>query len=631
MLRKWIVLLALLVLVALPTAGQRSEVYFSLTTTKTFVPGEKIGVRVYARGVQALEFRVYRVNDPIQFFERLGDVHNFGERGLGKREQVETLTLLERFHDWKLSTWFQIRDLFRAQYSARSRSMIRVAAAPRRSAPVDTTIFAQVPLLNESQLVARWRQDTPSNYLSESEAVPVNGLANGAYVVEATDGTLRAYTVVIVSDIGLITKSAPGQIVAFVADRHSGAPIVGAEVHVWEEKQDPHKLETDANGLAVASLPQNRVEGAARVIAVRGADVALTTPYAFSLSTDTRSEWTGYVYTDRPVYRPGHTVHFRAVLRAWSGEKYAVPQGQQVQVQIDDPTNKRVLDVKLPVSQFGTVHGDFTLAADAALGYYGVSLDSGGARQYSVAGGFHVEEYKKPEYEVQVQIAKPHVLEGSSIDAIIQARYYFGEPVAGAQVKYVVHTSPYWSPFIEREDDEDQIGTGAGESEEGSVEGYQADDQEYAGEQVSEQSGMLDANGILSIHIPTRVDEHHQDVRYRIEARVTDEGNREISGVGSVAAAYGSFAVGVTADSYVYQIGQNLRASAVARNYDGHPVATPIHLEIARSHYDGAKQVLTVLDSKNVQTGADGQGGATFSLSIRRIHGPRLSGHPRRP
>jgi alpha-2-macroglobulin len=613
MCRKLLVLLALFLLVALPTAGQRSDSFFSLTTEKTFLPGEKISVRLYSHGLKTLEFRVYRVNDPLQFFEHLGDVHNFNSGGLGWREEVaETPTPLERFHDWKMGIWFEVRNFFRAQYSAPSRSQIRqTVTVHRESPPVNAAVFAQVPLLNESQLVARWRQSTPYRYLWESEAVPVDGLANGAYLMEATDGTLRAYTILIVSDIGLITKSAAGQIVAYVADRRTGAPIPGATVHIRANKQESRVATTDAKGLVETTLPNGRVDGA-RVIAVHGADVALTTPHTYF---GPNSEWTGYVYTDRPVYRPGHVVHLRAVLRTWRDEKYAVPEGQQVQIQIDDPTNKQVFQSKLPVSEFGTIHGDFTLPTDAALGYYGVSLNVGGVRQYSAGGGFHVEEYKKPEYEVQVHIAKPRILQGDTVDATIQAQYYFGEPVAGAAVKYVVHTSPYWSPFIER-DDEDEAEAYAGAYGRGEAYGDEGYYSGYSGEQVSEQSGTLDANGTLVVHIPTRMDDHHRDVRYRIEARVTDEGNREISGAASVPATYGSFALGVSVDSYVYQEGQTLHATAVARDYDGHPVSTPVRLELVRPEfYRYTPERFAVVSSEDVQTDADGRAQATFALT----------------
>jgi len=60
-------------------------------------------------------------------------------------------------------------------------------------------------------------------------------------------------------------------------------------------------------------------------------------------------------------------------------------------------------------------------------------------------------------------------------------------------------------------------------------------------------------------------------VRYRIEARVTDAGNREISGTNAVIATYGTFQVGISADSYVYQKDETINATAVAKDYEGTP------------------------------------------------------------
>ena len=45
------------------------------------------------------------------FFEKLDDVHNFGH--FVQKEQVETRTLLERFHDWKRDLWVGMRNFFR--------------------------------------------------------------------------------------------------------------------------------------------------------------------------------------------------------------------------------------------------------------------------------------------------------------------------------------------------------------------------------------------------------------------------------------------------------------------------------------------------------------------------------------
>jgi uncharacterized protein YfaS (alpha-2-macroglobulin family) len=588
-------LLLLVSLLTLSAGAQNPKAYFSLSSNKTFLPGEKVGIQVYSTNVEALEFRVYRVKDPVAFFERLDNVHNFGRTS--PKEQVDNPSFLESFHDWKYDRWVLIRDFFRMQFSPRSRAQIRESQSETRKMKSSVAdVFAQVPVLNSSQLVARWRQEMPPRFYSETRQVPVSSLEKGVYLVEATDGALRAYTVVMVTELGAVTKTAPGQALVFTADRRSGAPVRDAEVRIWSDKKQDAQLKSDASGLAQATLPEGQYQDV-RILAVRGDDVAVVTPYSYNLSSNPQEDWTGYVYTDRPVYRPGHTVHFKVILRTRSGEKYQVPSGEQVQVLVEDPAGKPVLQSHFPISAYGTVHGDLALSVDAALGYYSLSVSGKGGERYQAAGGFHVEEYKKPEYEVKVTPSSPRVLEGNAIEATIEARYFFGEPVANANVKYVVHTAIYWSPFIERDEQE---GNERGEAGEGEEEVY--DD---AGEQISEQSGKLDANGKLKISVPTTFDDRHFDVRYRIEARVTDEGNREIAGHNFVIATYGSFQVGVSTETYFFEKGDTIRATVVAKDYDGKPVETPVFVELLRNRYWNQRQEETIA-TENVETDSSG-------------------------
>ena len=603
---KSIVLLICLLTLLPPVGGQSPNAYFSLSTNKTYLPGEKIGLRVYASNVDELEFRVYKVKDPVAFFERLDSPHNFGHAT--PKEQVENETFLERFHDWKHGLWVDIRDFFRHQFSARSRAEMREereAKAKAQTAPV-ADVFAQAPVLNSSQLVARWRQAvSPRAYYELESNVPVQNLSKGVYLVEATDGSLRAYTVLIVTELALVTKTTEGQVLTFAADRRSGAPVSGADVRVWSDQKEGARLKSDASGLAEAAVPQGHYQDV-RVLAVHNDDVALVTPYSYNMSSNPAQDWTGYVYTDRPVYRPTHTVHFKAILRARAGEHFKVPAGEQVQVLIEDPDSKPVFQSTLPISPYGTVDGDLDLSATATLGYYSISVNGRGGERYPINGGFYVEEYKKPEYEVKVTPSAPRVLQGGSIEATLEARYYFGEPVANADVKYVVHVLPYWSPFIDRDEDEGMPYE--------SFEPEGDDEGDYAGQQLSEQSGKLDADGKLKVSIPSRVDEHHRDVRYRIEARVTDAANREIAGHNAVIATYGTFAVGISGESYVYQVGDTIRATAVAKDYDGNPVQTALHVELIRSNwYYGANRQETVLETQDSQTGTDGSAHFTFA------------------
>ena len=91
---------------------------------------------------------------------------------------------------------------------------------------------------------------------------------------------------------------------------------------------------------------------------------------------------------------------------------YRVPAAQQVSVEIQDPEGKTVLRKDVPISAMGTLQGDVPLAVSSALGYFSIQVHVG--ENSEVSGGFHVEEYKKPEYEVRVTPDKRRVLQGVS-------------------------------------------------------------------------------------------------------------------------------------------------------------------------------------------------------------------------
>jgi hypothetical protein len=193
------------------------------------------------------------------------------------------------------------------------------------------------------------------------------------------------------------------------------------------------------------------------------------------------------------------------------------------------------------------------------------------------------------------------VLQGNTIQATIEARYFFGEPVSGAKVTYVVHTSThYWWD----EDDEDENG------EDADADSGESDESDYAWGQTEqqEQHGVLDANGQLTVTLPTRVDGNHTDQDYRIEARVTDPANREVAGHSTVLATYGSFRMSVEPTSWVVQAGQPTRIKVTAQDYDSKPVQTKVHIDAALQTWDSVthQRKQTPAASKDTATGADG-------------------------
>ena len=573
--------------------------YFSLNSSRTYAPGQKVSIEMWAQNVETLEFRVYRVNDPVKFFVDLGDAHQFGGRA---PQPPHKLTWLERFHNWKHRMFVWIRDFFRAQFTAESRQTIREERSQAKQQPQTAAqVFAQIPILNSQQLVATWRQNIVSGrqrWESENVAIPVK--ERGVYLIEATDGKLRAYTIVIVSQMALITKTAPGTILTFASDRQTSQPVTAAETYFFVNRKQAGNERTDSEGLAQISVNEPRPENVL-VMARTKDDFAVNSPWSYWMGTDPARSLTTYVYTDRPVYRPGDTVHFKCILRTRSGFNYQAPANNDFNVKIDDVEGKEVFNAVLKSSAMGTVHGEYKISKTASLGDYNIQIRTG--ETYTQGGSFAVEEYKKPEYEVRITPEAQRVLQGQPIKATIEAKYYFGEPVANAKVKWVVHQSRTYGGLNMYAEETDEAGGFEGEGDEDSA-GSDAE-RYYSGEQTEEKSGMLDGNGQLHITLQTEFDEDkHSDITYRIEARVTDEANREISGRNFVLATYGSFQIGASPSSYVYEVGNTAQLNVEARTYDGKPVQTPFHANVQVWDYRrGRGEPLQSMDGQTDEKG----------------------------
>src|ERR1019366_6626857 len=325
----------------------------------------------------------------------------------------------------------------------------------------------------------------------------------GVYLVEALRGELRAYTILMVSDLVMVTKTGNGRIVNFLADRNTGEPVRGAQLVLLTRDARQGTAESDANGLAELKFTDAKQDDL-RLVARSGPNFAVNTLGSYAFETS-REHWTGYIYTDRPVYRPGHIVHFKGLLRQFGSAGYTVPAGKSLPVEILDAEQKAVYKKTLTATPTGSIRDDFQLPPSAALGSYSIEVQTGG--ENFMSGSFEVEEYKKPEYEVRVTPTKARILQGENAQAVIDSRYYFGEPVARAKLKYAVYRNRYWLPLW-LDSDEDMP------PDNGDAEGN-----DYGEEQIVDSEGRLDAEGKLTIDFPTTVSDRKTDYRYHIEAR----------------------------------------------------------------------------------------------------------------
>lgn len=586
-------------LMAAPVIGQReAQPYFSLSSDRTFGANQTPTIYVAGSNVAAVQIRVYRVKDPVAFYRRLEDSHIFGPQ---EQRRIQKKSFLGSVRIWKHDLRRRIRLFLRGQFTESVSAHFRTPKPPqpKPSSISRENYFAEAPLLNRDQLVLSFIQ--PLNKGNWSSAnVPIHVKDKGIYLVEAVSGGLRAYTIVIKSNLVLVTKVGRESIKAFVADRESGEPVSGATLIAMTRNGAPSSFTTNADGLTdiKANPDTSTTSDDLRVVAQKSGDVTLNALSLWNFGESAHTA-TGYIYTDRPVYRPGDTIHFRGILRfskAMGG--YEIPAGRSFPVQIQGPDGKAVYTKHLTANSNGIIHDEFATEKAAPLGNYFIQV---GSNQDSMTGNFEVQDYKKPEYEVRVTAAAPRVLEGQKLELTINARYYFGEPVANAKVEYSVYRTRYFYPlWRDPDDDSAENAFDQGNDEEG-------------GEEVLKASGQLDAEGNLRISYQTTVSEHHNDFQYRIEARVTDEARREISGTGWAVATYGTFLVNVEPQRYFYNPSETAALTLKAIDYGGKPVSTSVQISLAR--ISRRKNVPPkVVSTVRGNTGADGNGTATIPI-----------------
>ncbi len=240
--------------------------FFSIQTSRTYSTSDRARVSVNYRGVQSLDFRVYKVKDPVKFFRELEDPHRVGEDEEGKVGELTKRkpTFLENLRQFKSYVYGTIKRYVRSQLQNQSRKgfnqRFRVAAeeeeAPSVRTPLNVGELARVPLLNPDQMIDSWREELPPlEDAYDRRTISLGRREPGVYLVEAVNGDLRAFGLAIVTDIAMVEKASnDGQMLFYVVERKSGAPRAGVNVQIIRGRDDVTKGTTDQQGILRTQL-----------------------------------------------------------------------------------------------------------------------------------------------------------------------------------------------------------------------------------------------------------------------------------------------------------------------------------------------------------------------------------------
>ncbi len=312
-------------------------------------------------------------------------------------------------------------------------------------------------------LAARWTTTTTASitpYTNVQELIVPVDVEPGFYLLNLGDeNALNDQLLLVVTPYTLMSKYVGNQILNWVTDAQ-GNPVVGVDVGLYS--RDGERVGgglTDGNG--VYSFEIGLRDPAPLLAIVQAGQNVAATGFTnewkqsgpgdwwqpnFSLNPD---PYAAYLYTDRPLYKPGQTVYYKGIVRLDDDALLSLPaENTAVTLRIRDARNNVVRTTEEALNEFGMFHGEFALAEGAMLGDYKLEIEmlaTDDRAAYRAEQLFKVEDYRKPDYQIELNLSDTALVAGGTLSVTGEVSYFFGEPLADTEVSVeLFRVDEYW-------------------------------------------------------------------------------------------------------------------------------------------------------------------------------------------
>ncbi len=490
--------------------------------------------------------------------------------------------------------------------------------------------------------------DTAQDELGTDTLSLANGgtLPTGVYFLRLRSGDLDPDSrfwqnqrhLLVVADTNLVVREMPEAVWVWVTDLETAAPVLGRIVTLYGQNGQPlGTAVTDVNGIARFDYqPGDYLDG---VLAVTGQPGQPGFGVAGSNWTGGLEMWafglenyvyapeldlSVYLYTDRPIYRPGDTIYYKGIVRDADYGRYSLPAPQQLTLRLSPRffvgADNQPQTFTVMTNEDGVFSGEITLPEDMPTGSYALAVEG---QSFASQRTISVAEYRKPEFLVTLTPDKLEALRGESVQVELDASFFFGAPAADMQVTWSVYRRSY-SPDVPGEfyafgdfagffEDEFSFG----------FPGFGAGGETY----LIDGSGVTDENGRLLITLPADLlaDVAPGSQVVTVEATVTDLAETPVAGRTEIIFHAADGYVGIRPESYLVSAGETASVALYTVDWNGRSLPNQsVDLVFYRREWRYSRelqfgQYVTVWESEDtevarqsVTTDAEGKATASF-------------------
>ncbi|MFA6294793.1 MAG: alpha-2-macroglobulin family protein [Candidatus Paceibacterota bacterium] len=286
--------------------------------------------------------------------------------------------------------------------------------------------------------------------IGEKTLLPIEGVGFWLLRAYSSDGE-QTFSAVVRTSIGTMAREGNKEIILWTQNIVTGKKVNSGSIEIFSLKDKPTYLSSspiDSDGIAKTLQSVNAdvgfvnsSEGQTLII------LNLPSDYYNYQNFSTSKVNTKYLlFTDRPLYTPGDKVYFKAIIRNDDNAEYSIPTGLvTVKVYKDYNSTNLLFEKKYPISANGTISGEYSLENTARPGTYQISVNIGETsdREWYLrtVTDFNVEYYRKPEYNLDINVEKDEFLQGENVSLHFSGKYFSGQAISGGKVKYSVKYS----------------------------------------------------------------------------------------------------------------------------------------------------------------------------------------------
>ncbi len=498
------------------------------------------------------------------------------------------------------------------------------------------------------KLLKKWDVSvSEKEFLEFDQRLPADLNGAGVFLVHSLASSVdrqkifEANTLISKTDLGFIAKRDTSSLLLYLSSFTKQNSVADAQVYLFSAGQAPVEAKSSEQGLVSIELSEkadNNSDPLPFIVVNSGEHTAFAwAPHIYSSWSEEGEAYEGgeadeseeseglsesqssslaatipfqgspkiFLYTERPLYRLGHKIYFKGIVRdELDNASYLLPSPQKVELSLLDPQGNFVKNVSLQTNSLGSFAGDFDIDEEGDVGFYTLQATVDGEIAKKEV---EVQEYRKPEFKVEVKAEKERYFSGDPITFQVNAQYYFGSPVP-AQLEYTLYKSK--NEFESRNAYASDMW-----SEDAVAGGY--------GEVVEEGKAKTDAQGNFNLNVTSEKDP--LGARYTLRVVAKDLTERQVTVEGDAYVVAGDFYFSPEWLQYFATVGKAFPYKVNTLAYPDLPLAKNFEIKIEKEKWNKRNASYEYLQVESLSQQSSAQGFVQASLNFKEGGHYRLS------